>query len=112
MRALVFLVTSIAAIQLACQSSGGGRSTLPEPNPERAGELRPEELREGNRLYTVKCAKCHKFYNPGDYDRAEWHMWMTKMSRKAHLNADEQIRLARYLDLFRPVAAKQDSRRE
>src|SRR5580765_1662363 len=98
MRALLVLVGCLAVGQLACQSSGGGRSTVPLPAPERAGELRPEELQEGNRLYTIKCAKCHKFYNPADYDRAEWHMWMTKMSKKAHLTADEQNRLARYLD--------------
>src|SRR6266850_5725691 len=102
MRALVLLIACLAVVQLGCQSSAGGKSTVPLLAPERAAELPPAEIREGNRLYAVRCARCHKFYNPADYDRAEWHMWMTKMSKKSHLSPDEQSRLVRYLDLFRP----------
>ena len=51
-----------------------------------------EELpvwQEAARLYTAKCARCHKFYNPADYNDAEWQMWMNKMSHKARLKSDQ-----------------------
>ena len=47
---------------------------------------------EGKRLYTAKCAKCHRFYPPGDYSDEKWEYWMKKMKKKARLN-DEQYRL-------------------
>ena len=88
----------------ACQTSSNTSPSnrLPEPDAARAAELLPAELQQGRRLYEIKCARCHKFYNPADYDRAEWHSWMRKMSRKAHLSPDEERFLSRYLDLFRP----------
>jgi cytochrome c5 len=81
-----------------------GSAAIRELNPERAAELPTSELAEGRRLYEIKCAKCHRFYDPAEYGRSEWDLWMKKMSRKAHLSPGEEQTLTRYLDLFRPAS--------
>ena len=53
-------------------------------------------------LYPLKCAKCHKFYDPSAYSDNEWSVWMTKMSKKSRLEPDEAEVLARYLNASRP----------
>ena len=105
------LLTIVPALVLSmgvagCQSSGdGGRGRMvPEPDPTRAMALPPTELAEGRRLSEIKCVKCHQFYNPKDYGRTEWDLWMKKMSRKAHLTDEEQRVLSHYLELFRPAS--------
>ena len=62
----------------------------------RAG-LSPGEINLASEIYNLKCAKCHKFYNPADYDNAEWKSWMRKMSRKARLKPEQEQLLSRYL---------------
>jgi hypothetical protein len=59
------------------------------------------ELRAANLLYSAKCVRCHKSYDPAAYSDAAWHAWMTKMGRKARLKPDEAAALARYLEAFR-----------
>lgn len=66
-----------------------------------AAGLSVQEISDATRLYVAKCARCHKFYNPAEYGDAEWHSWMTKMSRKARLKQDQQDLLSRYLEAFR-----------
>jgi mono/diheme cytochrome c family protein len=101
----IFRAVVPLAAALGCQSTGtiAGSGSLPEPAPSRAAELSTAELSHGRMLYANKCAKCHKFYDPAGYDNAEWHMWMRKMSRKAHLSNDEELELSRYLGLYRPA---------
>ena len=66
-----------------------------------AAVLPAEEMAEGKKLTVLKCAKCHKLYDPGDYKEDEWKEWMAKMKKKAHLS-DEQYRLiSGYLDSLR-----------
>ena len=75
----------------------------------RAG-LAPDEIRQAAAIYNLKCARCHKFHDPANYDNAEWKSWMTKMSRKARLNPEQEQLLSRYLGALResnPGAPKQ-----
>ena len=58
-------------------------------------------LEAGQKLYTAKCARCHKFYDPAKYSDEAWHTWMEKMSRKAKLKADQKQILSEYLETFR-----------
>lgn len=66
-----------------------------------ADALSPKETEAARKLYTAKCAKCHKFYDPAKYAETEWRDWMTKMSKKAKLKPDQKELLSRYLDTFR-----------
>lgn len=54
------------------------------------------ELERGFAIHQAKCAKCHGFENPADYEAGELtHEIMPKMARKAKLDmADEKAVLA------------------
>ena len=67
----------------------------------RAGDLPPDKRKTAKNLYNVKCAKCHKFYDPGAYSEKDWEMWMRKMSRKAKLKPEQDDLLRRSLGEFR-----------
>jgi hypothetical protein len=66
-----------------------------------AGELSVKETRVAKKVYHAKCAKCHKLYNPGDYNAEEWRSWMGKMTRKAKLKPEQAELVSRYLDTVR-----------
>jgi hypothetical protein len=112
LRYITSLVTALAGfIALAgCASSTAapqsqGRSGLPESDaPARAAGLDDQEIGAARKVYVTKCARCHKFYDPAQYDAKEWHTWMSKMSKKARLKPDQEEVLARYLDAFRASA--------
>lgn len=67
----------------------------------RAAGLSKTELKSAKDLYAVKCAKCHKFYDPATYSQQEWDTWMEKMAKKAKLKPAQKQLLARYLQTFR-----------
>ena len=67
----------------------------------RADGLSAEQTKAAQKLYTAKCAKCHKFYDPNGYQQAEWDLWMQKMKKKSKLKADQFELLSRYLDTVR-----------
>src|SRR2546425_4413752 len=102
----VILALMLWMVSVGCRTSSrpGRAGTAPEPDAARAAEVPTAELAEGRRLSETKCVKCHRFYNPADYGRSEWDLWMKKMSRKARLKADEERVLLPYLELFRPAA--------
>ena len=55
----------------------------------------------GKKLYTGKCARCHKLYEPVKYDDKTWDSWMTKMREKAKLNDAQYRQLSTYLQTLR-----------
>ena len=103
----ILVGVAIAAGLAGCQSSAhGGRTaggSVPhlDASSANAAGLLVQEVSDATKLYVAKCARCHKFYNPAEYSDAEWHSWMTKMSRKARLKPDQQELLSRYLEAFR-----------
>ena len=73
----------------------------------RAAELSPKETQEAQRLYNLKCAKCHKFYEPAGYSKADWDGWMKKMGKKSKLKPAQYDLLVQYTETLRqPVATK------
>ena len=82
-----FWFTSVAAL-VALHAAG-------------AAELSATELKDARKLYTAKCAKCHKFYDPAKYNDEEWRTWMRKMNKKAKLKEAQAELLGRYLETFR-----------
>jgi hypothetical protein len=63
--------------------------------------LSPKEEATAKKLYSLKCAKCHDFYNPANYNDADWHSWMAKMKKKSRLNSTDYDLVLRYTDLLR-----------
>ncbi len=62
----------------------------------------PEEFAAGKKVYTGKCARCHKMYDPAKYDDKAWDSWMEKMKLKAKLTDDQYRHLAQYVATLRP----------
>ena len=73
-------------------------------------DLSPQERRAAKALYEIKCAKCHKFYEPAAYAQKDWDDWMSQMSRKSKLKPAQEKLLTQFLDEFRqkpaPAGAK------
>jgi hypothetical protein len=63
--------------------------------------LPEQDAKAARKLYTSKCARCHKLYDPANYSDSEWRTWMDKMNRKAKLKPDQVELLLRYLDGIR-----------
>ena len=72
--------------------------------PASAAELSSKELKDAKKLYTAKCAKCHKFYDPSAYNQVEWDEWMQKMRKKSKLKENQFELLSRYLETVRSPA--------
>ena len=104
---LILSIALVAGAGLAgCQSSAPGGHAgdfIPHLDAEaaRAAGLSAGTIDQAGELYAVKCAKCHKFYDPAAYSEKDWDMWMGKMSRKAKLNPEQDELLRRYLGVFR-----------
>ena len=52
-------------------------------------------------LYLSRCSRCHKLYDPRDYDAARWDYWMEKMKKKARLNDPQYQAIRRYAESLR-----------
>ena len=76
--------------------------------------LKLEQVDEASKLYSAKCLRCHKSYDPRAYTDKQWQTWMTKMNRKAHLDSGQQDLLGRYLKAVRdtPVSPTRDGTKE
>jgi hypothetical protein len=105
---MLLLSTIVGLIASAgCQTSPAptqspSRSGLPETDvAARTAGLTDLEIATARKLYVTKCARCHKFYDPANYDDEEWHTWMVKMSKKSRLKPDQEELLSRYLGAFR-----------
>jgi hypothetical protein len=100
---LVFCAVGLAGCESSAPASHRTAATLPPEADDRgrAGGLSTGEIVGARKLYGAKCARCHKFYDPGGYADAEWRAWMTKMSKKARLRPDQEQLLSRYLEAFR-----------
>ncbi len=64
-------------------------------------ELTPKEELAARKMYVAKCAKCHKFWEPRNYNEADWRKWMEAMSRKTKLKPEQDKLLNSYLDAYR-----------
>ena len=100
---LIACTAGLAGCQTEPTSHPKTSATVPqlEPAAAAAAGLSAEEVKGAKDLYVAKCARCHKFYDPAQYDQAEWGSWMRKMSRKARLKPEQQELLSRYLGAYR-----------
>jgi mono/diheme cytochrome c family protein len=61
----------------------------------------PGDLAAGKKVYTGKCARCHKLYDPAKYDDKTWDSWMQKMKLKTKLTDDQYRRMSEYVTTLR-----------
>ena len=96
-----------AAVLAGCATGPHGSDAI-VPAPAEAARaaasagMTTADIARAADLYPLKCAKCHKFYDPAAYSDQEWSVWMTKMSKKSRLEPHEAEVLARYLNASRP----------
>ena len=107
----VMLLVALTGAGLAsCASSPpnhrGPSGPLPVADADAAlaAGLSTFQTDEALKLYTAKCVRCHKSHDPHAYTSVQWQAWMSKMSRKAHLDSQQQDLLARYLQAVRATA--------
>ena len=103
---IVLLVVALTGCASSGGQSRGGASVPPTDEPARAAGMLEPEITAARELYIAKCVRCHKYYEPSQYDNAEWKMWMRKMSKKAHLKSEQEQLLSRYLGSFRAQSPK------
>ena len=56
-----------------------------------------EALTEGHKLYTTRCTECHDLELVDSRSNSGWQKIVGSMSRRAHLNDDQQARILEYL---------------
>lgn len=100
----------VGAAIVGCQTPppdrGAGATPIGPLPPESARQagLSAEALQQAATLNAAKCARCHKLYDPRAYSESEWHRWMVKMSKKAHLQSEQEELLTRYFDAIRSAS--------
>ena len=93
----------VFVIAAGCATTSQGNATVREARPQEiAARVQGEgwtksDVHRASELYALKCGRCHKFYDPAEYDAEEWSLWIKKMSRKAKLEPAQQEVLMRYL---------------
>ena len=83
---MIRVATLIAALALLGISASHG------------AELSADELKAARKIYTGKCAKCHKLYDPSAYTPEKWSEWTGKMTKKSKLKPAQVELLARYIE--------------
>jgi cytochrome c5 len=108
-RLCFLLIFSVAALSVAAGETKhhrAGSNTAPvldEAAAQNAG-LDSQTAATARRVYTTKCMRCHKSYEPSIYSQPQWEAWMVKMRKKAHLSQDQDVLLSRYLDACRAAS--------
>jgi hypothetical protein len=101
---LIALPALLGMAMAGCATSGGHGSEAPlaeiSARAEKGG-FPDGDIPAASHLYALKCARCHKFYDPAQYSDEEWQLWMRKMSRKSKLQPSEDQLLSRYLGAAR-----------
>lgn len=93
-------------------------ATPPATASKSAGEIQMEiaqtrwpgttaaELSEGQGIYVTRCTSCHKAYNIPEFGEKKWLHEIDDMSPKAKLNADEKLKLTKYILSYRETKEK------
>lgn len=112
---IIFTVSVLACVGSAPgaerDSKRGSRSApLLEAAAAQSAGLSDKQAADARKLYTTKCMRCHKSYDPAEYAQPEWDTWMTKMRKKARLSSEQDDLLSRYLAACRSSSAAAVSR--
>ncbi len=55
------------------------------------------KIKEGNRIYSTSCKKCHELYNPSSRTAQEWKPILVVMTDKAKLSEAEKLSVSNYI---------------
>jgi hypothetical protein len=97
------LALPVVLVATGCATSSTSNPNVPEAHPRvvkqrvLAAGWSPTDANRASDLYALKCGRCHKFYDPSAYSAEDWDVWITKMSRKSRLTAEQEKTLFEYL---------------
>jgi cytochrome c5 len=66
-------------------------------NTSESATYATKDIALGKSLYENNCAKCHKLYNPKDYNAQEWLPILAIMQQKAKISDAEHDKIYAYL---------------
>jgi hypothetical protein len=103
---LVVLVSICASVTGAERGPkrGGGSAPLLDPAAAQTSGMTPQSASAARKLYTTKCMRCHKSYDPAEYSQPQWESWMMKMRTKARLSPEQDRLLSQYLEAYRAAS--------
>ncbi len=103
---LVVLMTICGSVSGAERSPkrGAGSAPLLDPAAVQNSGMTPQSASAARKLYTTKCMRCHKSYDPAEYSQPQWESWMMKMRTKAHLSPEQDRLLSQYLGAYRAAS--------
>lgn len=94
MKYRVLALAVLATIIYSCASkSSTPTAQAPQPSPT---TMTPE-LAEGKSLYENSCARCHKLYDPKDFNAEQWKPIVLRMAPKARLDEAQGQKIYNYL---------------
>jgi mono/diheme cytochrome c family protein len=94
MKAFMRWLISVAVIALGCSILAPSIAAAEEPGVE--AEQRAL-LREGAKLWPVKCAGCHNARGPAERSPAEWETIVQHMRVRANIPGEESHAILEYL---------------
>lgn len=65
------------------------------------------EMQKGRAAYIGKCGNCHTLFLPEKYSPSEWKAQVGRMAARAHLTADEEKAILKYVTKNDSVSASQ-----
>ncbi len=103
---LVVLVTLCGSVTGAERGPkrGAGSAPLLDPAAAQNSGMTGRSVSAARKLYTTKCMRCHKSYDPAEYSQPQWESWMTKMRTKARLSPEQDRLLSQYLEAYRAAS--------
>jgi hypothetical protein len=103
---LVVFVTVCASVTGAEHGPkrGAGSAPLLDPAAVENSGMTPQSASAARKLYTTKCMRCHKSYDPAEYPQPQWESSMKKMRTKARLSPEQDRLLSQYLEAYRAAS--------
>lgn len=56
-----------------------------------------DDLKNGMKIYRMKCGKCHYLYKPEKYSFDKWNQLMPVMAKKSNLSETEEKLILKYV---------------
>ena len=109
--ALVFLAyckstkTATAPVAVAEKMTFTPSSKQMEVANTRWAGTTPEELVQGQTIYTTRCVECHAVFEITEFSEKKWIREIDHMSPKAKLNAEEKLKLSKHILSYREANA-------
>jgi cytochrome c5 len=99
MKYKILTLAVLATIIYSCASkSSVPVATAPKEEVKVATVLTPD-LAEGKSLYENSCARCHKLYDPKDFNAEQWKPIVLRMAPKARLDEVQGQKIYNYLTM-------------